>query len=79
MDKRYNIYHKRLISLNEGEQFCPKCGGKGKVKDYNKYRLYKSSLISLVCNKCLGDGKIDWIETAIGKSSRTLGSYRESK
>ena len=72
MEERYNIYHNRLISLKEGEHFCPKCDGKGKVKDFNKYRIYKCIFISLVCNKCLGDGKIDWIETATGKSSRTL-------
>lgn len=74
MNERYNDYRKRLISLNEGEKFCPKCDGRGRVKEFNKYRVNK---ISLICNKCLGDGKIDWIETATGKSSRVFGSYRE--
>ncbi len=73
MNKRYNIYHKKLIQLNDGEKFCPKCDGKGKVKQ-NGY--YLTTNIVLTCDKCLGDGKIDWIEKATGKQNRLLRQFR---
>ena len=64
MNKRYNIYHKKLIKLNDGEMFCPKCDGKGKLKQTG---CYFTTNFVLTCDKCLGDGKIDWIEKATGK------------
>jgi len=73
MNERYNTYHKRIIKLNEGEAFCLKCKGKGVVKQFPRTILSKE--ITLVCDKCLGDGKIDWIEKATGKRNRYLKTY----
>jgi len=66
MDKRYNKHLKQNIWLEKGEQFCEKCKGKGKVKSSN------NSL--LICSKCYGVGKLDWIEKAMGKR---MPSYKE--
>lgn len=59
MDERNNVVLKRNIKLNPGEEFCPKCNGKGKT-------LMKKD-VTLTCSKCYGFGKLDWIENAMGK------------
>jgi len=65
IDKRYNGKHKCYITLTDGERFCPKCDGVGFVKGAKKFTV-------LTCARCLGDGKIDWIEEATGKRRRSL-------
>lgn len=62
MNKRYNSNNKRYVEICEGEQFCPKCNGKGRVK---KNHLPLSN--TLECSECLGTGKLDWVEKATGK------------
>lgn len=66
MNKRYNQHKKNIISLNEGEEFCSKCDGRGLTREYTNYI---NDYLTLVCDKCLGDGKIDWIEKAVGKTN----------
>jgi DnaJ-class molecular chaperone len=69
IEKRYNINYKQFITLREGENFCPKCNGKGRVlKDNRKNTTFTRS--TLECNKCLGSGKLDWIEEIVGKRKR---------
>lgn len=74
-EKRYNSNFKRFIKLNDGERFCPKCDGNGRVKRerIGEFPLFHSTL---KCDKCLGDGKIDWIEEATGKR-KSFGSYTD--
>jgi len=43
------------MKLKEGEIKCPECDGTG----IDKKQLF--------CFKCYGDGKLDWIETVVGK------------
>lgn len=67
MNERYNKYLKQIISLNEGERFCPNCDGAGAVKcSWKKNNFVKGSTL-LQCHICLGEGKIDWVEEAVGK------------
>jgi len=47
------------LELEEGEIKCPKCKGKGYIKDPRGFKT--------ACVKCLGCGKIDWIENVVGK------------
>lgn len=61
----YNIHLKRVITINECERFCKKCKGRGKVRRDTISSI--PSIITLVCDECLGDGKIDWIEEVVGK------------
>lgn len=63
MRYRLNKFKNILISLKKGEEFCPKCDGKGRIKTnrFNQEGKY------LKCSKCNGDGKIDWVEKAVGK------------
>lgn len=58
----YNSYKRVIIDIGEGEEVCRKCRGKGEVilRTPNYVR-------HLCCDKCLGTGKIDWVEKAIGK------------
>ena len=66
MNERYNKHLKRVISLNEGERFCPKCDGAGALKCGWKTKRLKSSSL-LQCHVCFGEGKLDWVEEAVGK------------
>jgi DnaJ-class molecular chaperone len=71
IDKRYNITKKQLIELEDGERFCHKCDGKGRIpRDKKKGRHFT---VQLQCDECLGDGKIDWIEEATGKKQKGVG------
>jgi hypothetical protein len=49
------------IELEPGEEICPHCEGKGEEpgKYIEGYRM--------TCRKCWGEGKLDWIEMAMGK------------
>jgi len=42
------------VVLNEGEMICDKCEGTG--EDDKRFR----------CKKCLGKGKVDWVENDMG-------------
>ncbi len=44
------------IKLEEGEMICPLCDGTGE----DKHSIY-------ICNKCNGEGKIDWVTNVVIK------------
>lgn len=73
IDKRFNYNKKCYIILNEGERFCPKCDGKGKLRSsYLSPTTDRPIAHILMCDVCLGDGKIDWIEEVTGKKIKVL-------
>lgn len=73
--RRYNKNKKCYVELEEGEQFCPKCDGSGRVPKRNgKYASIRFAA-ELNCDKCLGDGKIDWIERATGKKQKQIYGF----
>lgn len=45
-----------MIKLYEGEVICSRCEGTG-MHDEDKY----------VCDKCLGEGKLDWVTDIMGR------------
>ncbi len=53
------------MKLKKGEVICSNCNGSGnrakwdQIPDY--YKCY------LVCDKCQGVGKLDWVEAIVGK------------
>ena len=52
----------------EGCVQCDKCNGTGKIwneSDYPHGLRYMT-----MCDKCLGDGQLDWIERAVGKRKK---------
>lgn len=56
------------MKLNPGEVKCKNCNGYGSLNPYLKKKSSKSySLIGIKCPKCLGTGKLDWIENVVGK------------
>ncbi len=58
------------MDLKEGEIICDKCRGTGSIKvkrDPTKSGPYRPTMI---CLKCLGEGKFDWIENIIGVKTR---------
>jgi DnaJ-class molecular chaperone len=69
-NERYNIFLKKVITLSDGEEFCPVCDGKGKIQSHRKEKPYVKShtyIYNLQCHKCLGAGKLDWVEKVTGK------------
>ncbi len=54
------------ITINEGEIRCSDCRGNGvisvKIGPGNRIR-------SSLCDKCQGEGKLDWVENIVGKKS----------
>jgi len=69
MDKALNTYLKKYITLDEGEEFCPNCKGKGKLP--LKFDGKGLSML-LRCHVCGGEGKLDWIEKVVGKKRGTM-------
>jgi len=47
-----------LVKLEEGEVKCPKCKGKAYTREENGFKT--------LCSKCMGYGKLDWIENVVG-------------
>jgi hypothetical protein len=57
---------KVMEPLKEGEVVCPECNGSGGQINYiGDPRDLK--VVSKVCLKCLGEGKLDWVELVVGK------------
>ena len=72
MEQRYNKHLKRLITLNEGEEFCSKCHGEGVLISKRTWITPSKKARFLICKKCMGDGKVDWVEKATGKRIRSV-------
>lgn len=62
--KKINIEVKK-IHLEEGEVICSKCNGGGYERDDSNFAKYDT------CSRCLGEGKLDWIENIVGKVRET--------
>lgn len=54
-----------------GEIICNRCNGWGNLYSENEKHVAP-------CNKCWGDGKLDWIEKAVGKKQTLWGSASTS-
>ena len=52
------------MKLEKYEEQCPECEGKG---CYNK-----QSKFSITCQRCLGTGKLDWLEKIHGKDPNNV-------
>ena len=51
------------------EYICKHCNGKGETEEYTELRDVNNHEIwqkTKLCIKCLGKGKLDWIENATG-------------
>jgi len=53
------------MKLEQGEIICDECNGSGgyRQKPINSF---------LVCKKCLGSGKLNWVENIFGKRENFL-------
>lgn len=78
MNKRYNKHLKCLITLEEGEEFCKECNGIGLISKKRNMSNIKMKTHYLICKKCMGDGKVDWIEKVTGKKIRTVSGTDRS-
>ena len=56
--------------LKEGETICPECNGKGEYPVVNEKGIIRGYNI---CEKCLGHGKLDWVEVIVGKRRNIEG------
>jgi DnaJ-class molecular chaperone len=56
------------VELSPGEEICPKCKGKGENPDAEE-----NCSIDLICFRCNGTGKVDWVTKAMGE--RPINPY----
>ena len=69
----------RESDLEEGEVICNKCNGKRKIEtDKPKWWQLRLTEVESLCPKCFGDGKLDWIENAVGKKRPYWGHVSSS-
>lgn len=59
----YNKHLNMFIYIDEGEELCPKCNGKGIVPLKEVFKTKK--VRNLTCSRCYGKGKIDWVQKAM--------------
>jgi len=52
------IFRWNKIKLESYEMICPYCNGEGHLHSNPDFGT---------CVKCLGDGKIDWVQNIVGK------------
>lgn len=66
--KPLNDYINPNITILVGEYLCEPCNGWGRIinEDGTLRTLY------VQCPRCLGDGKLDWIENIVGKSEENV-------
>jgi len=57
------------LIINPGEVLCDKCSGDGWIKRENKNENNSQffDYLNIICDKCYGVGKLDWIEIIVGK------------
>ena len=58
------------MDLNPGEILCDGCEGVGKHSYKKSYGFTRYEIIE--CNICKGTGKLDWIETIVGKKEKYI-------
>jgi DnaJ-class molecular chaperone len=58
------------MKIKDYEYICDKCDGLGLVK--RKYEEFEFVTKSTTCPKCLGDGKLDFIENITGKKAKSF-------
>ena len=54
---------------------CDECDGHGQYRQLVDIPGYGKKYNVKTCKKCLGDGKLDWIENAVGKKEMSFRSY----
>ena len=72
----FNYWLHEAIEISEGEEVCPDCEGKG-MKNVLKDRPAQFSS-RRICQKCNGDGKLDWIEMVMGKPPLSVSGSTSS-
>lgn len=60
------------MELNQGEKVCNRCRGRGEIIEpfSESHNSYECDFI--VCPKCKGYKKLDWIEEIVGVSKPEL-------
>jgi len=53
------------MKLAQGEIICDKCNGTGEITNKSEFEF--TYLVFNVCLKCLGSGKLNWVEVIFGK------------
>lgn len=60
----YNKALQKYVVINEGEELCPECNGKGQIPCINHETKTIKNILR--CHNCQGKGKLDWIEKVVG-------------
>ncbi len=69
------------MRLKKGETKCDKCNGVGWYEEttnvtFNKHLWHIDQ--NIICDKCRGTGKLDWIERIVGKRGIIIWGQKNS-
>ena len=71
-DKPYNVWNRHCITLKLNEFLCHECNGRGaELTILGHPKDYLEHVKIVMCTKCRGEGKLDWI-------SRVINNYNQS-
>ena len=70
-EKDYVKLREKTYKLESNEIECPKCKGYGDMSVQND----DENITVLLCTKCSGAGKIEWIERIKRDPEKLLGTY----
>ncbi len=70
IEEGYDLYgqHRQKPKLKEGDVYCEKCNGIGIINQNPAWE----------CERCQGEGKLDWIENVVGKKKKGLANLSSS-
>ena len=69
MEKKLDMI--KNLKLNDGEIICPQCNGTGEPNNNMiKAHEIRYDLVPLHCDKCYGNGKLNWVENIVGKKHK---------
>ena len=63
------------IKLKESEMYCERCNGSGDDPEFTG----EKNGFTMDCSKCLGTGKLNWIENVFGKTGIRMKKIDLSK
>ena len=64
IEETHNHFTYLPVFLEEGEVLCSKCHGEGVVWRVTIETIQNKE--DFLCKKCLGSGKLDWLENMMG-------------
>lgn len=66
---RFPLFKDNGLDVKKDEFVCDKCKGERKIRELRNITPNITSERFVFCPKCLGAGKLNWVENVVGKRS----------